>query len=76
MYVYVSDSSVLPDLEDFLTRTGCFAERSDAHALEVFVRLAYDDLHARRELDVCLDTWQRMNPEVEASVLDGPRDGV
>jgi hypothetical protein len=73
MHVYISDPSVLGNLEELLRRTGFVAEQSRLHELEVFAPSAPDEAQARRELNVCLATWQALNRGVEAYIVE--RDG-
>jgi hypothetical protein len=70
MNVYVSDPHLLRNLQDFLRRSRCVAERQRSHELEVHVASTSEE-QARRELNVYLATWQAMNPGVEAYILDG-----
>jgi hypothetical protein len=73
MHVYISDPSLLRNLEELLRRTGFVAEQCRLHELEVFVPSAPNETQARRELNVCLATWQARNRGVEAYIVE--RDG-
>ena len=70
MHVYISDPSLLRNLEELLRRTGFVAEQSRSHELEVSVPSAPDERQARRELNVCLATWQVLNRGVEAYIVE------
>ena len=70
MHVYISDPSLLRNLEELLRRTGFIAEQSRFHELEVFVPGAPNEAQARRELNVCLATWQVLNRGVEAYIVE------
>jgi hypothetical protein len=70
MHVYISDPALLRNLEEFLTRTGCVAEQSRSHELDVSVPSAPDERQARRELNVCLASWQALNRGVEAYIVE------
>ena len=74
MHVHISDPSLLRNLEDFLKRTGCVAEQSRSHELDVYVPSAPDERQARRELNVCLATWQALNRGVEAYIVESAAD--
>ena len=73
MHVYISDPSLLRNLEELLRRTGFVAEQYRLHELEVFVPSAPNEAQARRELNVCLAIWQARNRGVEAYIVE--RDG-
>ena len=73
MHVYISDPSLLRNLEELLRRTGFVAEQCRLHELEVFVPSAPTETQARRELNVCLATWQARNRGVDAYIVE--RDG-
>jgi hypothetical protein len=70
MHVYISDQSLLRNLEEFLRRTGFIAEQCRSHVLEVSVPSAPDEPQARRELNVYLATWQALNRGVEAYIVE------
>jgi hypothetical protein len=70
MHVYISDPSLLRNLEEFLRRTGCVAEQSRSHELDVSLPSAPDERQARRELNVWLATWQALNRGVEAYIIE------
>lgn len=69
MHVYISDPSLLRNLEELLRRTGFVAEQCRSHELEVFVPTP-NEPQARRELNVCLATWQARNRGVEAYIVE------
>jgi hypothetical protein len=69
MHVYISDPSLLRNLQELLRRTGFVAEQSRSHELEVFVPSAPNDRQARRELNVCLAHWQALNRGVETYIV-------
>jgi hypothetical protein len=70
MQVYISDPSLLQNLEELLRRTGFIAEQCRSHELEVFLPSAPNEPQARRELNVCLATWQALNRGVEAYIIE------
>jgi len=70
MHVYISDPSLLRNLEELLRRTGFIAEQSRSHELEISVPNAPSEAQARRELNVCLATWQALNRDVEAYIVE------
>jgi hypothetical protein len=70
MNVFISDPFLLPNLEGFLQRTGCVAEESRPHELDVYIPSAPNEPQARRELNVCLATWQALHPGVETYIID------
>jgi hypothetical protein len=70
MHVYISDPSLLPNLQHFLRGAECVAEQRRSHELEVFVPRARDESQARSELDPYLAAWQAMNPGVDAYIVD------
>jgi hypothetical protein len=70
MHVYISDPSLLRNLEELLRRTGFVAEQCRSHELEVSVPSAPNEPQARRELNVCLATWQALNRGVEAYIVE------
>jgi hypothetical protein len=78
MHVYISDQSLLRNLEEFLRRTGFLTEQCRSHELEVFVPSAPSEAQARRELNVCLACWQALNRGVEAYIVesDGGSQGT
>jgi hypothetical protein len=78
MHVYISDPSLLRNLEELLRRTGFVTEQSRSHELEVFVPSAPSEAQARRELNVCLATWQALNRGVETYIVesDGGSQGT
>jgi hypothetical protein len=70
MHVFIGDSALLPNLQDFLRRAQCVAERRRAHELEVHLPDVRSEQQARRELDIYLATWQAMNPGTDANILE------
>jgi hypothetical protein len=70
MHVYISDPSLLRNLEELLRRTGFVAEQCRSHELEVYVPGAPNEPQARRELNVSLATWQALNRGVEAYIVE------
>ncbi|MGH3052600.1 MAG: hypothetical protein ACRDM8_06525 [Gaiellaceae bacterium] len=70
MHVYIGDSALLPNLQDFLRRAQCVAEQRRAHELEVHLPDVRSEQQARRELDIYLPTWQAMNPGTDANILE------
>jgi hypothetical protein len=75
MHVFISDPSLLPNLEGFLQRTGCVAEESRPHELNVYIPSAPSEPQERRELNVCLATWQALYPGVETYIIDSTASG-
>jgi hypothetical protein len=75
MHVYISDPSLLRNLEELLRRTGFVTEQCRSHELEVCVPSAPSEAQARRELNVCLATWQALNRGVEAYIIESDGDG-
>jgi hypothetical protein len=70
MHVFISDPSLLRNLQDFLRRAECIAEECRSHELDVYLPSARNGREARRELNVYLATWQVTNPGVEAYIVE------
>jgi hypothetical protein len=68
--VYVNDPSVVPHLRAHLEAAGCLVDERDAHHLRVTLPRLASDQQAQREVDVCVATWQALNPGVEAYVVE------
>lgn len=73
MHVYISDPALFRDLCAFLQRAECAVGARHGQDVEVEVPLAYSEAQARRELDIYLATWQVMNPDGEAYIVDTRR---
>jgi len=71
VYVYISDPDQILNLQQFLRKAGCVAERRRSHELVVYLPGAPSEAQARREVNVYLASWQARNRGVEAYVLDG-----
>jgi hypothetical protein len=70
LYVFISNPSLLRDLQCSLQRTECVAERRSLHVLEVGVPSAPDEMQALREINLYLATWQARHRGVEAYVIE------
>jgi hypothetical protein len=70
VFVFVSDSEMVPVLQFFLQRASCVAEAVSPHTLEVEVPSALDETQARRELNVYLASWQARHRGFEAYVIE------
>jgi hypothetical protein len=75
LYVFVSNSRLLIDLQFFLRRVGCAANQVDSHQLEVQVAEAPGEDQARREVELYLALWtgRKSLSGVQASILVEPR---
>jgi hypothetical protein len=70
MRVYISDPSLLRNLQEFLKRADCVAEQARSHELEVFNPSAPNQRQAQRELNVYLASWQARNPGTDAYIIE------
>jgi hypothetical protein len=70
LFVFVSNSEMLPVLEYFLRRADCVAEQLSPHTLEVNVPSAPNEEQGRRELNVYLASWQSRHRGFEAHVIE------
>jgi hypothetical protein len=70
LFVFVSNSEMLPVLEYFLRRANCMAEPCGPHTLDVKVVSASDEAQAHRELSIYLASWQAHHRGVEAYVIE------
>jgi hypothetical protein len=70
LFVFVSDSEMVPVLQYFLQRASCLAETVSPHTLEVKVPSVLDETQARRELNVYLASWQARHRGFEAYVIE------
>jgi hypothetical protein len=69
LFVFISNSEMLPVLQFFLQRAGCVSEQRSPHTLEVNVP-SPDEAQALRELNIILASWQVRHRGVEAYVIE------
>jgi hypothetical protein len=70
LHVHISNPDALMNLRYFLRRAGYVTAERRSHELEVDAPGALSASDARRELNICLASWQAQNPGVETYIIE------